>query len=401
MDKPRENQKIAVSASIIGAVSMLSAYFVALGNSDKIIRISIELHFYVWYSIAVMFFLSIVQSRLVSLKHECKQDCKGRWRYKKWFFVTAVITIFGAVLRLIELRQRSVGMLDLLNDLIYDPLSIRGASSVLNDNPIAIQCVYLSWLAAALAVTEIIHRKSVLSRLWLSLFVLAVLLYNASYVDRTKPMWLICTVFVAVKKPQIYLRATNAVLIALSGFLLIVVFIIFQSLTGKYDEKGMFEGLMYYIIGPFGYLQKITDNGVNSFTLERSLYPVFKFLAGFGLVNQPPEQVLQPEFVPFWFNTGTFLEPFYSDFGPLGILIGVPAITLLLNKIWLNISIKKSIISWCLNGTILFNWLVCPFTPKWCSVPLYLFVLIAIIDSLRFDKNEKKRVDLNMDRVGN
>jgi hypothetical protein len=172
---------------------------------------------------------------------------------------------------------------------------------------------------------------------------------------------------------------------------LFAVFLIFVSVTGKKVDEGDFghtiippglQDLYFYLTSGYAFFNKIILlNGGVDYIPVRTFYPLFKVLNSLGITTNPPPQILEfmniGLYVPT--NVGTFLEPYMNDGGYLYTFIGIFINTFLLDALGLYLLNGNTILSKYAWANVVFINFISFFTPKICSVPVWLFIIIGII----------------------
>ncbi len=192
-----------------------------------------------------------------------------------------------------------------------------------NVTSIGTQLSYLTWIAAFLLAIDIGTGARKKRWIWLIGFII---LINLVYVDRTRPVSIIFTAvlcYFAVAFPGISRRKISRAIIGL-GIAALTLFVLIGLWLGKvssqeYTRAGLppaLQPVVLYTTSAFAYLGKeIEMDKPKDYKPVRITYPLQKILAGTGLVNEPPSQILEFYYVPVPTNVGTFLEPFYADGG--------------------------------------------------------------------------------------
>lgn len=255
---------------------------------------------------------------------------------------------------------------------------------------IGTQLSYAGWIAAA--GTSLLYAAGKLPLRWLAL-PLAQVVGNSLYIDRTRPVWIIfvsAVVVVPLMGPLPLRRALKILLVgALAGTIL---FLAVGVWVGKISEYAVVDGksslspslqnLYMYATGGFAYLDDLIARGSFKFWgIGHTAYPLARILALLKLGPVPASQVLDFRSVPYEFNYGTALEPFYSDGGILGLIVGIVLITLGADLAALLCWRANTVFGWFAAANICFASAMSFTTPKLSSFPLWLFVGFALLGS--------------------
>lgn len=274
---------------------------------------------------------------------------------------------------------------------------IRGAAE--DTFSIGIQLSYFGWIAIALTVLQVTQKR--ISRWWLTIALLQ-FCGNLMFIDRTRPIWILFTSFLMVllglpklNVLKILRWATLGCVMAVTAFLGIAEWI------GKIPEEGTYgtstltpqaENVYHYITAGFPYFNRILEEQrAVSYVPERTLYPAAKMLSSLNLVEPPPSQINDFEYLPFETNVGTFLEPLYRDGGILFVTLGIITYSFCLDLVGLKLLRSRTLLTTYAWANICFVSLMGFFTPKLSTFPVWLFLGIALLSlcwlHLRFSKS--------------
>jgi hypothetical protein len=168
-------------------------------------------------------------------------------------------------------------------------------------------------------------------------------------------------------------------------------FVGFSILTGKVSEYGVGDTLFTYATGGYGYLDAlIFENEPKDFIPVRLGYWFAKLIELVGFDLQIPNQVLPFKYVPFLTNVGTFLEPIYSDGGLPFVLALVPLIVIGMDRLALSMYARSTHFGLLIWGNIVFFSMVSFFVPKFNQLPIWLFILMALVADKQYGKRNDR-----------
>jgi hypothetical protein len=250
------------------------------------------------------------------------------------------------------------------------------------------QLSYAGWVATA--ATSSLWAAGKLSRRWLVL-PLAQLAGNCLYIGRTRPIWIIFIAAVVVVPLMRPLRIARALkLIGASALAGTILFLSMGMWVGKISDDIVLDresilppsiqNVYMYATGGFAYLDDlIANNSIDSLSFDRTAYPLMRALARVKLASEPPKQVLDFRNLPYAFNVGTALEPFYSDGGIAGVIVGIVLITFGVDLAALLCWRANTPFSWCAAANLCFASAMSSNTPKLSSFPLWIFLGFALL----------------------
>ena len=250
------------------------------------------------------------------------------------------------------------------------------------------QLSYFSWLAAFVIAMDMGSKK--LRYRWVALILFIVLL-NALFLDRTRPVWIIFTgvlCFFMTRYQHFTRKNIITILTSVITFFLSL-FVAIGSLLGKgaddenyltVDLPKWTQSIFLYLTSSFAYLGRLMYMDMPSnFYPARVTYPVQKLLAKIQLVEQPPSQILEFFSLPLLTNVGTFLEPFYQDGGRLFLFLGIFIHTIAFDY-WASALLKRSnVFSVITVSTLCFTNFIAFFVPKITSTATWFIVLFAFL----------------------
>ena len=261
-----------------------------------------------------------------------------------------------------------------------------------NVDPFGIHISYFGWIAIPLTILAWrIDRRGIA----LLLIATAVqFLANIMFIDRTRPIWLILASLIICLPfaKQLRLRAIFArslvVVTLLVGLFLVIGFWIGKR-GGWFDAYGHvsigneFALIYYYLTGGFAYFDVLFDTTYDfTYLPERTLYPLFKIGELLGISSPPPPQILQFIDAPFPTNTGTMLEPLYSDGGLLFVVFGTIGATFVVDFVGLICLRARNafcLVFWANLCVVSF---LAYFVPKQNSTQVWLFGSLALMGFL-------------------
>jgi len=155
---------------------------------------------------------------------------------------------------------------------------------------------------------------------------------------------------------------------AMVGLLLIVQFLAVASWLGKVarnspgiiaaeDIPNQLDLLLppyVYLTGNFPALQAYVENSRASTDGEMTFRPLFEVLSLFDSHLAPPDVVGEFYEIPFPFNTYTWLQQFYSDFGVAGAFLGPMIVGLLAGLVYFSFLRNGSLYGLYVNGLFSF-----------------------------------------------
>jgi hypothetical protein len=299
-----------------------------------------------------------------------------------------VLGIVGLALYLSEILQIFNGLQGLIDVLLSESHLVRGAEIDL----IGVYFSYFGWIAIPL--TALRWQSSGRPPLPLILITLLQILGNLLFIDRTRPIWIgfvslliLLPSSTSLSAQRMILRAGLMVVLGLGAFYGVAFWI------GKTGEAFPHYGIVhvstetgvlyYYITCGFAYFEEMWNEILIPTTSpERTLYPLFKALSMLSLAESPPPQILPFMNLPFPTNTGTFLEPLYSDGGLAYITLGVIAATFGVDRLglWCLRSRQPMVVAFWAN--LCFASFIAFFVPKLAGTPLWMFGTFAAVAAI-------------------
>ncbi len=256
---------------------------------------------------------------------------------------------------------------------------------------IGTQISYFGWIAIGFSVMRI--RRTGMSP---SLVIASVIQFagNLLFIDRTRPTWIIFAaalvgIFALGMPSRRGILTTLGSLSATVG----AVFVALATWIGKipdshaYGSSGLpvlLQNVIFYLTSGFAYLNRLlTWPEPISFAPVRTLSPIVNVLASMGLLPRAPSQVNEEFPVPFYTNVGTVLEPFLRDGGFAYLLVGIAVQSFFVD--WVARRCLHSANPWARFAwaTLCFTSAVSFFTPKITTTPVWLFVGLGVIASMR------------------
>lgn len=283
----------------------------------------------------------------------------------------------------------SLGGVDVFFLLLAEaPHRIRWESEVTSS--VGTQASYAGWLAIGLTAHFVSNRR--MSR-WMLVPCVVQLLANLTFIDRTRPLWILFTSGLMLAPRVRSVPARKLITWALTGGLAAgAVFVGVGTWIGKISTDRPYgntslppqlENVYFYGTSGFAYFNRVVEvENVHDFVPERTAYPVFKALAAVGTVPPPPNQINDFYSVPFETNVGTALEPFFRDGGLLFTLMGIVVITLGFDALALWFWRRGTALSDYAAAHLCFASFIAFFTPKLPAFPLWLFCGAALAEAL-------------------
>ncbi len=306
------------------------------------------------------------------------------------FVTCTIIGFYGIYSYLVYASGLFGGMAALLATAVVNPLEIRAIS--IDELGGAVQLSYFSWISIGFGIFLFRQPQyGYFAKFVIITIVLLTFFSNMFFIDRTRPIWLMIIVlisFIALSKDP---RKWMLRFVFMTPLFIFALFIVFSIATGKLTEGGISETLLQYILGGFSYSNFLLGElqGFDYLPI-RTFYPIAKVFEVTGLGVPVPSQVLDFYEVPFATNIGGFVEPLIGDGGLIYVLIGVPMIVFVSD--WLGLVALKSrtYFGVFLYANLIFSNMFSFFVAKFCSSPIYLFVLIFMISRLMFHLSRRK-----------
>lgn len=312
-----------------------------------------------------------------------------------------VIGIIGICLYISDYSQKMGGLENFLYSLQNSSYEIRWAAE--DASSIGTQLSYFGWIAIASSTKMLIDAKKGYNYILIILFSLQIV-GNFLFIDRTRPMWLLITASLCYAYQSNLSKKKFALGIIFIPISCILLFVIVGSWIGKVSENNTYnsslpaelENAYFYITSGFAYFNEIIQHPEQvDYSLTRTFAPLLKFLAIFGLSNQPPSEVIEFINIPYPTNVGTFLEPFFRDGGMIYVIIGLVVNSFLINQIAIFLLARKTIFALFAWSNLCYASMICFFTPKLFSFPVWLFIILGLFvpaSNEVFMKNKNKIV---------
>jgi hypothetical protein len=371
---------IYIIPSFYGLMAWIFAiilFNIGIVNSDSISLKSVFVVLYVLMS----FVFSIYFNKLFSKNIIIKTSCLNYYRSDLYIFIfSTIIGLYGLYIYIRDFSDIIGGISSFLYALSNSALAIREIS--IENTSIGFQLSYFSWISIFFGVCIICSPNTKLTtRIIIGTIILFEFSLNLTFVDRTRPTWLLVIIILAIAffRGGDKLKIGTSILITVG--VVLGMFFAFAVLTGKYDiQYGLIENFTLYTVGGIGYLDSMVNFPSNDeFTLVRTFYPIAKFLEAVGMLNDVPSQVLEPKLIPFWMNVGTFVEPIYSDGGFVFFLAATPLLIVIVDRSALFFYSKNNFASRLVWANLIFSAMISFFVPKFNSVPIYIFLTLAIL----------------------
>jgi oligosaccharide repeat unit polymerase len=257
-------------------------------------------------------------------------------RYGRFQMAVTVLGLIGVVGYLLAI-QRVFG----LDTLFNDPGLVRSLQS---EEQFVSEffwwkfLFYLNWLAIPLGVARMVFQRRQTPR-WVYVTVLIFFAVNFTLVSRSQILFVLflCTYLVSAAFNK-SLRRWEPILIGGIVAITVIYFVVAGEFLGKTYQYLISQAGDFY--GPdalrplAGFYTYVTGNipGFQAFMREYELVhsyglfqilPAAKILSSVGLINvELPIEVGNFLLIPFPFNTYTYLNVFYLDWGLIGVFIG-------------------------------------------------------------------------------
>lgn len=298
------------------------------------------------------------------------------------------ISFIGVYLYLKEFFSYYGGYLNYFLVLFSDSSSELRSNGQIASESIGIQLTYFGWIAIAISFFQIINCKT--SKLWWIPLILT-FLCNLLFIDRTRPMWILLVLFYilfcSVQKKIKFSSLLIKSFLFISSFFLI--FILIGNLAGKISEEKQYNGwdissssqnIVFYLTSSYFYLDYIICNENPEYKFDRTINPALKALKSIGIIEKEPTSLINDFYgQPYKTNVGTFLEPFFRDFGYIYMIFGIILHSVLLNYLaFLFLKIKSSFSLFLVSNICVINFFSF-FTPKLNNFPIWLFFGIGFL----------------------
>lgn len=345
------------------------------------------------FALAILFFLcaTLIQfnafkNLLITAPDFSDSINKFSKRKRIIFIIFAIIGVFGLYLYVLDFSAIFGGFSQFFQNFISDSASIRIAQAETTSS--GFQLSYFSWICAALLMFEIaLKRISYFHLIW----ILAVLVANSFFIDRTRPVWIIlflALIFLFIRHKTISSRKVFRLLVYMN-LSFILLFVALGEWIGKVttkDEYGytivpvMFQPLVHYNTTPFAYFNRLVSEK-HDFTYKpiNCFYPINKLISSSGLIEEPPSQILDFYYIPQPVNVGTFLEPLYRDGGIYFLILGMFLHSFIFNY-WGLFFLKNPtrLGIFALSNLCYINFMSF-FSPKFHNAPIWLFLILGLV----------------------
>jgi oligosaccharide repeat unit polymerase len=377
--------------SFYGFLTMTFTYTIFILNVIEYNPISFQTHFIVILSI-LSFFTSSFLTYILNKKF-FKNYTISNVKINRGLLISLyAVSFFGVFMYLKEYFSFYGGYINYFLILFSDNSSELRANSLIASESIGIQFTYFGWIAIGLNVIQILNKK--LSKIWYILIILT-FICNLLFIDRTRPMWILLIILyllfcLNIKKIK-FASLLKKVILFLFAFFFI--FISIGSLAGKTTEEKLYEGwnispnvqnIVFYLTSSYFYLDYIICNENPVYEFDRTINPVLKTFKSIGIIEKEPSSLIN-EFYgqPYKTNVGTFLEPFYRDFGYLYMIFGIILHSVFLNYFAIFFLKMNSPYSLFLVSNICIIDFFAFFTPKLNNFPIWLFFSIGFLIVLK------------------
>lgn len=258
------------------------------------------------------------------------------------------------------------------------------------------QLSYFGWLAIGISMC---YKKI---NWWLIAISFLQFFSNLIFIDRTRPVWILFTAFLCFVWTRNNINGWRVFrYLTFLGVVFILLFVAVALWSGKMGD-GLFDdnvnplvGSLYlYLTAGFSYFAHMlqVEMPPDYFVPERIFAPLLTVLAGFGLSDLPPPQILDFYEIPFPSNVGTALEPFYRDGGFGFLIFGMLIYSFGFNVLGIWLLRKRNALSVYAWATLCFCNFIGFFTPKIGNFPIWFFVFFGVIATLPFGSKLKIRV---------
>jgi oligosaccharide repeat unit polymerase len=373
--------------SFYGFVTILFTYLIFLLDVIDYNPISFSTHFIIIFSI-FSFFISTI------LYYNLNKIFILNFNVTKVKIDTGILIILysigylGVYLYLNEYFSYYGGYLNYFLVLFSDTSSELRSNGQIASESIGIQLTYAGWIAIGITFFHLINNR--ISKLWMIPLIIT-FICNLFFIDRTRPMWILLIVlyilFCSIQKRIKLSRLLISSFISIFSFLLIFIFI--GNIAGKTTEVKQYKGwdispnaqnIVFYLTSSYVYLDYIINNENPQYEFDRTINPALKLLKAVGLTEKEPSSRIN-EFYgnPYQTNVGTFLEPFYRDFGLLFMLFAVFIHSIFLNHVAFYFLKLGTPYSLFLVSNICIIDFFSFFTPKLNNFPIWFFFSLGFM----------------------
>jgi oligosaccharide repeat unit polymerase len=346
--------------------------------------------------VTICFLLSLLVS--ISILNRPDYSPRGWWVVQNdrrvGFYLIAVLHLIGltGIAKYIVDFGRSMGdIFQFKQAFLYESYLIRREAEATSSY--GFQISYFGWIAIGLSL--LYKSSNVWKSRTLLLLSLLQLVANVSFIDRTRPTWIIFTGLLLVVLTSRSLTISRLLGVAtMIPVLLIALFVSIGSWIGKTDFNEAFkgdnrfsilEGPIYYVSCGFAYLNWASLNVDSSTDFgQRTFYPVYRVWEIFDKSKRPPSQINDFVDVPLPTNVGTLAEPFIRDGGLLFVLVGALTHSFLFDIMATILRRQRSALGLYLLTNLCFINFIGFFTPKLNSFPVwFLFGSWILLSALK------------------
>lgn len=364
----------------------------------------VELH--IWSIITILFSLiSLLNHHLLfrneinsaGFKQSIQSNSLINGKAYILLFAISFLGILGIVKYVLDYAKFAGAFGILMSVFIEDTGQLRTMAD--NVESLGTQVSYFSWIASFIIVYHIANNR--LSKWWfLGLFIILIL--NALFLDRTRPVWIIFTCSLSYFMATYYKYSRRTIILVITSIALffISIFIAIGFLLGKGADDEYFlnyglprwtQSVFSYLTSSFAYLGRLISYELPvAYEPVRIAYPIEKILAKFSLVNQPPSQILEFFTVPILTNVGTFLEPFFQDGGRIFMALAIIIHTFLFDLVALRLMKNINVFGVICVATLCFINFIAFFVPRINSTATWFIFLLSYLLFLLDAYNKKK-----------
>jgi oligosaccharide repeat unit polymerase len=373
--------------SFYGFITMSITYLIFLFDIIDYNPISLTTHFFVIISIFSFLISTIVfyeLNKILFKSYNVKKVVFQRRVVVSLYFVS----FLGVYLYLNQYFSAYGGYLNYFLILFSDSSSELRANSLIASESIGIQLTYFGWIAIGITFFHIV--KNEISKFWW-IPIIITFFSNLLFIDRTRPIWILLIIL------YIYLcifqtRIKFFVLVKRISYLIFfffTLFILIGSIAGKTTDEKLYKGwdvspnvqnIVFYLTSSYLYLDYIICNENPNYEFDRTINPALKIFKILGVVDNEPSSLIN-EFhgQPYQTNVGSFLEPFFRDFGYLYMIFGIILHAFFLNFVAIFFLKQRDPYSLFLVSNICIIDLFSFFTPKLNNFPIWLFLFLGVL----------------------
>jgi oligosaccharide repeat unit polymerase len=347
--------------------------------------VAIEVHFILIIQITLFLAATIIFSRFFAVAKQNDRLLQSIRIPSVWWVVCLHIIGFAGIAKFA--LDFSPNLPDgFVGSLLRDSSQIRALGAEMTS--VGTQLSYFGWLAIGISVCF----KKI--NWWLISISLLQILSNFIFIDRTRPVWILFTLFLCLvwTRKDLYGWRVFRYLALLGGFF-ILLFVAVALWSGKTGD-GIFDnninplmGSLYlYLTAGFSYFGHMLQVELppDYFVPERIFAPVLTILSAFGLSSPPPNQILDFYEMPYPSNVGTALEPFYRDGGFVFLTVGMLIYSFGFNIFGLWLLKSRNAVAVYAWATLCFCNFIGFFTPKIGNFPVWFFVIVGVVAALSF-----------------